>query len=124
MGLAGATLTDDEKRTYLASLPMTSLVELIFFAEKTYPDLPLYDPKTKKLVAAIKSSVGTRFEDGTPGMGDDGMMDADDAGAPNWEEMIVRAINTLDAGKGVQPKAIFEWISTYNTPPKYSSITC
>ena len=120
MGLAGATLTEEEKRLYLASLPMASLVELIFFAEKTHPDLPLYDPKTKELVAAQKASRVARTKDTTPGTTNDEAADhhhyhhhPEDSGGPNWEEMIVRAITALDAGKGVQPKHIFEWISSY-----------
>jgi hypothetical protein len=92
---------------------MSSLVELIFFAEKTHPNLPLYDPQTKELVAAQKAASAARIEDATPGTNEDAPGDPEDTGGPNWEEMIVRAITTLDAGRGVQPKYIFEWISTY-----------
>ncbi|KAF8545009.1 hypothetical protein BDD12DRAFT_812619 [Trichophaea hybrida] len=112
MGLTGVTLTEEEKRMYLASLPMSSLVELIFFAEKTHPNLPLYDPQTKELVAAQKVASAARIKDATPGTNEDAPGDPEDAIGPNWEEMIVRAIITLDTGRGVQPKYIFEWIST------------
>jgi len=114
MGLTGAGLTEEEKRLYLASLPMASLMEIILFAEKTHPDLPIYDPKTKELVETFKATAAMRREDGTPGVaGQDGITETEDASKPNWEEMIVRAIAALDVGKGAQPKAIFEWISSY-----------
>jgi hypothetical protein len=123
-GLSGATLTDEEKRSYLASLPMSSLVEIIFFAEKTHPDLPLYDPNTKEIAANRKNGPLMKTDDATPGAAGDATVDAVDGSGPNWEEMIVRAINALDAGKGVQPKLIFEWISTYAPSPLNIGASC
>ncbi|KAI5813877.1 hypothetical protein BZA77DRAFT_111105 [Pyronema omphalodes] len=108
MGLTGQSLTEEEKRMYLASLPMSSLVELLFFAEKQHPDLPIYDPQTKEIVAAQKAA---RSKDATPGGTDEVATEEGDGQGPNWEEMIVRAIAAQDIGKGVQPKWIFEWIS-------------
>lgn len=121
-GLSGQGLTDDEKRTYLASLPLSSLVELVFFAEKMHPDLPLYDPQTKKIVAAIKSAnvaavAKDREEDVTPGInGDSAIAEPEEVmqgGVPNWEDMIVRAIAAIGDEKGSQAKAIFEWLGKY-----------
>ncbi|KAG0635172.1 hypothetical protein HOY80DRAFT_893611, partial [Tuber brumale] len=105
-GLSGQNLTEDEKRTYLASLPLSSLVELIFFCERAHPDLPLYDPKTKSIVANIKmASVTTVGKDGdeeAPGVNGDsapgeveGREPTTLTGVPNWEDMIT----------------IFEWLS-------------
>lgn len=111
-GLSGVALTEEEKRLYLASLPMSSLIEIISFAEKSHPDLPLYDPNTKAIAANLKNAAVAKVDDGTPGVVEDGTADVIDGSGPNWEEMIVRAIATLDSGKGVQPKYIFEWIST------------
>jgi len=121
-GLSGQNLTEDEKRTYLASLPLSSLVELIFFCERTHPDLPLYDPKTKSIVASIKTAsvaaVGKDGDEETPGVNGDsapgeveGGEPATLTGVPNWEDMIVRAIATIGDEKGSQAKAIFEWLS-------------
>lgn len=122
-GLSGLGLTDDEKRTYLASLPLSSLVELVFFCEKTHPDLPLYDPQTKKIVAGIKSAnvaavAKDRDEDVAPGVNGDsaGAVDSEEGpqgGVPNWEDMIVRAITAIGDEKGSQAKAIFEWLGKY-----------
>jgi hypothetical protein len=108
MGLTGQSLSEEEKRMYLASLPMSSLVELVFFAEKQHPDLPIYDPQTKEIVAAQKAA---RAKDTTPGGTEEVAAEEGDGQGPNWEEMIVRAITAQDIGKGVQPKWIFEWIS-------------
>ncbi|CUS07189.1 unnamed protein product [Tuber aestivum] len=121
-GLSGQGLTEDEKRAYLASLPLSSLVELIFFCEKAHPDLPLYDPKTKSIVANIKTtsvtSVGKDGDEGTPGVnGDSAPAEVEGGeppihtGVPNWEDMIVRAIAAIGDEKGSQAKAIFEWLS-------------
>lgn len=125
-GLSGTTLTDDEKRTYLASLPLSSLVELVFFCEKMHPDLPLYDPQTKKIVAGIKSAnvaavAKDQAEDATPGINGDGAaaVEAEEAlqgGVPNWEDMIVRAIAAISDEKGSQAKAIFEWLGKFVSP--------
>ncbi|KAI5845395.1 hypothetical protein BZA05DRAFT_408391 [Tricharina praecox] len=113
MGLPGTGLTEEEKKLYLASLPMASLMEIILFAEKTHPDLPIYDPRAKELAAAFKANHAVKLDDGTPGVvGEDGITEMEDTGGPNWEEMIIRAITALDVGKGAQPKNIFDWIST------------
>ncbi|PWW76922.1 hypothetical protein C7212DRAFT_357535 [Tuber magnatum] len=98
-GLSGQSLTEDEKRAYLASLPLSSLVELIFFCEKAHPDIPLYDPKTRSIVANIKTTsataVGKDGDDETPGVnGDSAPGEAEGGepptltGVPNWEDMI------------------------------------
>lgn len=126
-GLSGATLTDDEKRTYLASLPLSSLVELVFFCEKVHPDLPLYDPQTKMIVAGIKSAnvaavAKDQAEDATPGVNGESAAAAESedvlqGGVPNWEDMIVRAIATISDEKGSQAKAIFEWLGKFVFPP-------
>lgn len=113
MGLSGETLTDDEKRTYLASLPMTSLVEIIFTCEKHYPDLPIYDPQTKAIVERLKQKDLQSKEPGedgtTPGAnGEDGTVSVT-GDSINWEEMVVRAVATLPEGTA-QPKTIFEWL--------------
>lgn len=128
-GLSGAALTDDEKRTYLASLPLSSLVELVFFCEKIHPDLPLYDPQTKKIVAGIKSAsvaavAKDQAEDATPGVNGDSAaaVELDDVlqgGVPNWEDMIVRAIAAISDEKGSQAKAIFEWLGKFVSPRIY-----
>jgi hypothetical protein len=122
-GLSGQGLTEDEKRTYLASLPLSSLVELIFFCERAHPDLPLYDPQTAAIVAGIKSaSVAAVAKDvregsmpGVNGNGVAGEADPKEAvttvGEPNWEDLIVKAIAAIGDENGSQAGAIFDWLS-------------
>ena len=105
LGMSGAGLTDEEKRLYLASLPMSSLVEIIFFAEKTHPDLPLYDTNTKEIVNGIKNANAAKDEYAAR----DGTADLDDNSG--LEALIVRAIDESGNAKGLQPKIIFELIS-------------
>lgn len=122
-GLSGQALTEDEKRTYLASLPLSSLVELIFFCEKLHPDLPLYDPQTATIVAGIKSaSVAAGAKDvregSTPGVNGNGVVGEAKpreavaaAGTPNWEDLIVRAVAAIGDENGSQAGVILDWLS-------------
>lgn len=119
MGLTGTMLTEEEKRIYLANLPMSSLVELIFHCESQYPDLAIYDPQTREIVRNLKRQSTTKpFGDNeSSGMNDNVSIGGDaevDSRGPNWEELIVRAIEALEGiGKSTQPKNIFEWIGEY-----------
>ena len=120
-GMSGANLTEDEKRTYLASLPMGSLVELLFLAERQHPDLQLYDPNIKAIVAGIKTAA-TSHEvpvKATPARGG-GVHTNGDTIAPgtrgrvsiDYEELIIRALAAINDPVGVQPKIIWEWLKT------------
>lgn len=121
IGMSGATLTEEEKRTYFASLPMGSLVELLFFAEKMHPDLQLYDPNTKAIVADIKAAASAHDVPikGTPAKGT--VFVNGDAIAPgargrasiDYEELIIRALAAINDPVGVQPKFIWEWLKSY-----------
>lgn len=44
MGYDGAGLSEDEKKTYLASLPVSHLVQLIMHASASHPELGLFSP--------------------------------------------------------------------------------
>ncbi|KAK9488334.1 hypothetical protein V1527DRAFT_457637 [Lipomyces starkeyi] len=51
VGLSGASLTEEEKRTYLLSLPTQHLVELLLMCERKHPELQIYSPNTKALLS-------------------------------------------------------------------------
>jgi len=121
MGMSGESLTEDEKRTYLANLPMGSLVELLFFAEKQHPELQLYDPNTKTIVGEIKAAAASHEVSikVTPARGG-GVHTNGDTIAPgargrasiDYEELIIRALAAINDPVGVQPKIIWEWLKT------------
>ncbi|KAF8429526.1 hypothetical protein EV426DRAFT_703318 [Tirmania nivea] len=123
-GMSGANLTEDEKRTYLASLPMGSLVELLFLAERQHPDLQLYDPNTKAIVAEIKAAA-TSHEvpikampvrgGGVHTNGDIIAPGARGRASIDYEELIIRALAAINDPVGVQPKIIWEWLKTNYT---------
>lgn len=120
MGMTGATLTQDEKRTYLASLPMGSLVELLFYAEKKHPDLQLYDPNTKAIVAGIKRSANIQEATTKAEPAKESHINGDHAIAPgargrasiDYEELIIRALAAINDPVGVPPKTIWQWLKT------------
>ncbi|KAK9480187.1 hypothetical protein V1514DRAFT_326649 [Lipomyces japonicus] len=51
MGMLGGSLTDLEKRTYLLSLPVQHLVEIILMCEQQFPTLPIYSPNIKSILS-------------------------------------------------------------------------
>ncbi|KAK9458149.1 hypothetical protein V1511DRAFT_491873 [Dipodascopsis uninucleata] len=55
-GLSGQNLSETEKRTYLLSLPVKQLVELILMCEREHPDLKIYSPNIKNPIKASTSS--------------------------------------------------------------------
>ncbi|KAK9460162.1 uncharacterized protein V1516DRAFT_492074 [Lipomyces oligophaga] len=57
-GLTGAGLTLDDKKTYLSSLQVGQLVELLLLAEKQHPDIKIFSPNTKKLATQARKSKG------------------------------------------------------------------
>jgi hypothetical protein len=112
MGLTGSTLTEEEKRKYLNTLPLNSLVEIILYAEKVHPDLAIYDPDTKDIVSKLQPGRDW-MEDGIPVTGKGAKAAPVDRLGPHWEEMIARAIAAVGEGKGVQPKHFFSWMEAY-----------
>lgn len=109
MGMSGQELTQEEKQTYLANLPISSLVEIIFAAEKLHPELPIYDPDTRNIAATLERQAAMAKARGLTASTGASTPDPS-SDAPKWEEMIVRAITAIDPIGGVQPKFIFEWI--------------
>lgn len=103
--MSGKTLTESEKRTYLSSLSVSDLVELILFCESQHPDTPLYNPKTKSIVQELRNKVkaSTTPETANAAIASDGEM-------PNYEELIPEALESLNDPNGSPPKHIFEWI--------------
>ncbi|KAK7206576.1 hypothetical protein BZA70DRAFT_274583 [Myxozyma melibiosi] len=54
-GMTGASLTQEEKRVYLLSLPPQQLVDLLLMVEARHPDIAIYSPNTKKILSQRKS---------------------------------------------------------------------
>lgn len=48
MGSTGEGLSEEERKTYLASLPPSHMIQLIMFAESQHPDLPIYPPEIRQ----------------------------------------------------------------------------
>lgn len=123
-GMSGASLTEDEKRVYLTSLPHGSLVELLLFAEKRHPELPLYDPNAK----AIATKATTQAPDAPkttpmkPPVNVNGHTTpvARGRASIDYEELIIRALAAINDPVGVQPKFIWEWLKTYPSPSLFT----
>ncbi|CAB09774.1 PHD finger protein Phf1 [Schizosaccharomyces pombe] len=47
-------LSESDKKMYLSSLPTPHLADLILFCEKSYPSLPIYNPRTRELLGEIR----------------------------------------------------------------------
>ncbi|CCG84224.1 protein of unknown function [Taphrina deformans PYCC 5710] len=58
MGSDGADLTEEQKKSYLAGLPTSHLVQLVLHASSKYPDLALYSPNA----AAVLEKVHKKHE--------------------------------------------------------------
>ncbi|KAG4302125.1 hypothetical protein PCK1_001397 [Pneumocystis canis] len=138
-GATGASLTEEEKKTYLASLPLSHLVELLFFCEKMCPNIPFYAPNTREILMEIRrakeeaimneNSVteqlnGETFEPESILDDDSDLSDAADSNAdadnlkdlPSYENMIIEALTAIHESRGVPPRIIYEWMeSNYPT---------
>lgn len=123
-GMSGASLTEGEKRVYLTSLPHGSLVELLLFAEKRYPELPLYDPNAKVIATkAIAQAPGApQATPMKPSVNVNGYASPAARGRASidYEELIIRALAAINDPVGVQPKFIWEWLKTYSPPSSFS----
>ena len=54
MGYNGAELTEEQKKTYLVSLPTSHLVQLIMYANAQSPQLGLFSPNTVGILEAVR----------------------------------------------------------------------
>ncbi|KAK9466155.1 hypothetical protein V1512DRAFT_263994 [Lipomyces arxii] len=61
IGMPGDSLTPDEKRSYLLSLPTQHLVELLLLCEQQYPGLRIYSPQTKSILAQRRAGQHTQI---------------------------------------------------------------
>ena len=114
-GMSGQTLTDEEKRAYLSSLPVGSLVDLLIFCEKTHPDLKIYDPDAKRIVAGFKSAPEQGVAGATaavPSVNGEPPARVGLGGREtiNYEELIIRCLWSVNDPVGIQPKYIWEWL--------------
>ncbi|KTW29599.1 uncharacterized protein T551_02215 [Pneumocystis jirovecii RU7] len=138
-GATGANLTEEEKKTYLASLPLSHLVELLFFCEKMCPNIPFYAPNTHEILMEIRRAKeeaimnensiteqlnGENFDPESVLDEDSELSDAVDSNAdadnlkdlPSYENMIVEALTAIHDSRGVPPRIIYEWMeSNYPT---------
>ncbi|CAA91894.1 Lsd1/2 complex PHD finger protein Phf2 [Schizosaccharomyces pombe] len=48
-------LSSEEKKSYLLSLPISQLVDILLFCEQLHPDIPFYSPKTSTIVQELQS---------------------------------------------------------------------
>ncbi len=55
-GMSGQSLTENEKKTYLANLSLAQLVDLLFFCEEQHPDLEFYSPDAREIVDCLHSA--------------------------------------------------------------------
>ncbi|KTW26168.1 hypothetical protein T552_03059 [Pneumocystis carinii B80] len=138
-GATGANLTEEEKKTYLASLPLSHLVELLFFCEKMCPSIPFYAPNTREILMEIRRAKeeaimnensiteqlnGEHFDPESI-LDDSDLSDAADSNAdpdnlkgdlPSYENMIIEALTSIHEPRGVPPRIIYEWMeSNYPT---------
>lgn len=88
-GRAGAGLDPGTKATYLSALSRSQLVQLIQYAEKLHPDLPLYSPNVHKYVARIRAENGVRTH---PAAGPQ---------RANYEDLLVGVVADLQGPNGV-----------------------
>ncbi|KAG5518861.1 hypothetical protein PMAC_002392 [Pneumocystis sp. 'macacae'] len=135
-GATGANLTEEEKKTYLASLPLSHLVELLFFCEKMCPNIPFYAPNTREILMEIRHAKeeaimnensitdqlnGENFDPESVLDEDSELSDAVDSNAdadnlkdlPSYENMIVEALTAIHDSRGVPPRIIYEWMERF-----------
>ncbi|BFZ62987.1 hypothetical protein YB2330_004099 [Saitoella coloradoensis] len=135
-GLSGKELTDEEKKIYLASLPTAHLVELVLFSERSFPDVPIYPPNVKDVLAEIAAAKEAALQAEKEAAraaelpGNIGEIPADLEGPaqsaqpgvalPSYEQMIVRGLAEINEPKGTPPRVIYKWMETnYPLEPNF-----
>lgn len=98
-GLSGEGLSVDVKKTYLSSLNKAQLIELIEYAEKIDPKLPLYSPQAHTIVLKMQLENSKRP---FPSASHNGQVD--------FEDLLVDAMTANSRGQGVQLSQIWRWI--------------
>ncbi|ORY83665.1 hypothetical protein BCR37DRAFT_386701 [Protomyces lactucae-debilis] len=131
MGSDGADLTEVQKKTYLASLPTSHLVDIILAAARDAPHLKLFAPETRNILEEIHAKqeqaiaeervrlLGQQY-----GPGDEYVppVSAEDEacnvpGQPPMEQIVIRAIQTLAATNGSTTRDIIDWVDrNYSMP--------
>ncbi len=124
-GATGAGLTEEQKKTYLASLPISHLVQLILFANEKNPGIELFAPDTEAILSDIHKkqeqaileeqqrslqpiAVEELDEEKDEGSGDEYI--EEQSNLPPLEDMILRAIASINAPHGCSPREIYDWI--------------
>lgn len=99
-GMSGEALSTDAKMTYLSSLSKAQLVELIRFAEKIDPKLPIYSPNTNAIALKMQLE-NDKKEHHT----------SSSATKVDYEDLLVDAILAKSTGHGVEIAQIWNWIA-------------
>jgi len=141
-GASGKNLTEEQKKTYLACLPSSHLVELLLFCERQHPDLKFYAPNVVEMLDEMhrqKAEAQARQEEeeaararimaelplpGTPApaaIAEEGSISGADE-LPSYDEMVMVALreNAQERPLGMLPKEIFDWMAKrYPLQPKF-----
>lgn len=109
-GMSGESLSLDAKMTYLSSLSKAQLVELIQYAEKIDPKLPIYSPNTNQIALKMQLENDKREHHSHGGS-------AGSTAKPDYEDMLVDAILAKSTGHGVELNQIWSWIARDSPNP-------
>lgn len=93
--------------TYLSSLSKAQLVELIQYAEKIEPKLPIFSPNTNSIALKMQLENDKR-EHHTSSLS---------ATKIDYEDLLVDAIQAKSTGHGVEISQIWSWIARDSTTP-------
>lgn len=93
--------------TYLSSLSKAQLVELIQFAEKMDPKLPIYSPNTNSI--ALKMQLENDKREHHNSLSATNKID--------YEDLLVDAILAKSTGHGVEIAQIWNWIARESGSP-------
>lgn len=130
VGHSGAELSEEQKKSYLAGLPTSHLVQLVLLATSAYPELNLFSPNAAKTLekahlkheAAIMEERAKMF----PGIyqsvpGDELPFPSDDD--KQIEEQVMVALSKLD--RPLQNRDIIEYIeANYVIDPQSFRVKC
>lgn len=103
-----------QKKIYLASLPLSSLVDLLFFCEKKIPSLPFYPPNIKEVIKDIRSPTSNTSSRTlkTPTTLSTSTTNSISADVPDYESLILSILTTAGPCDGYQIDTIAERLTS------------
>lgn len=130
MGDNGSSLTEEQKKSYLASLPISHLVQLVLHAHSHDANLGLFSPRAAKMLEAVHKKHEAAIEEERskmiipiyqPVLGDDLPLLGSQDGP--LMRQILTAVSKL--GRPVQNRDIMEYIeSNYVVDPSNFRVNC